>query len=35
MPFWSDLYKTWRFQGELDPIRRREVTRDIEGAGVK
>ena len=34
MPFWSDLYKTWKFQGELDPIRRREVTRDIEGAGV-
>lgn len=29
-----DLYKTWTYAGELDPIRRREVNKDIEGAGV-
>ena len=34
MPFWADLYKIWKFQGELDPIMRREISKDIEGAGV-
>jgi hypothetical protein len=34
MPFWADLYKVWSYQGELDPIMRREVNKEIEGAGV-
>ncbi len=34
MPFWSDLYKVWQYQGELDPIMRREINKEIEGAGV-
>ncbi|HTA27713.1 MAG TPA: hypothetical protein VK809_07990, partial [Bacteroidia bacterium] len=29
-----DLYKVWKYQGELDPIMRREISKDIEGAGV-
>lgn len=33
-PYWSDLYKVWTYQGELDPIKRREISKDIEGAGV-
>lgn len=34
MPFWSDLMKTWELTNSLDPIERRDVNKEIEGAGV-
>lgn len=34
MAFWADLYKTWVYSGELDPISRKETKKEIEGAGV-
>lgn len=34
MPFWSDLFRVWKLQGSLDPIMRRELSKEIEGASV-
>lgn len=34
MPYWADLYKVWKGASTPDPISRREISKEIEGAGV-